>query len=161
MTRDVLQRPLDAAGNPIGNVGAPRQKGDVTFTDNVSVPSPAAAKGAPGTNLLAAPADHVHPNPAPMRVAASGRTTIAAGARVTLAKVKRAAGEMFPPGGFVYVTDDKEGLSWENEVTGADDIATYHERTSTMDEVRFRAFNGSKEARTIEWATVALTLPNP
>lgn len=159
MIRDVLQRPADASGNQIKNLGTPNDPGDATFTDNATPPVAAAAKAAPGVSRLAAAADHVHPDPAPTRVAASGVTTIAAGARVTLAKFKRAAGEVFPPGGYVFVRDDKEGVTWENEVTGADNIATYHERTAVKDELRFRGFNASAEARTIEWATVALTPP--
>lgn len=159
MIRDVLQRPTDAAGNQIKNLGPPSEAGDATFTDNVTPPIAAALKAAPGVSRLAAAADHAHPNPAPTRIGATGVTTIAAGARVTLARFKRAAGEVFPPGGFVFVKDDKDGVTWENEVTGADNIATYHERTATKDELRFRAFNGSGEARTIEWATIALLLP--
>lgn len=159
MIRDVLQHPVDAAGNPIKNLGVPREAGDATFTDNITPPSAAGTTGTPGTSRLAAAADHVHPDPTPMRVAAHGMTTIAAGARVTLAKFQRAAGELFPPGGFVFVRDDKDGATWENEVTGADEIGTYHERTGTTDELRFRGFNGGKNARTIEWAAVALSLP--
>ena len=156
MSRDVFQRPADAAGNQIKNLGPPTDAGDATFTDNATAPVAAAPRAAAGASRLAAPADHVHPDPVPARIAASGVTTIAAGARVTLAKFKRAAGELFPPGGYVYVREDKDGVTWENEVTGADNIATYHERTAVPNELRFRGFNASTEARTIEWATVAL-----
>jgi hypothetical protein len=156
---DVLQRPTDGAGNPIKNLGVPRDAGDATFTDNQTIPTPVAAKASPGSSRLAAPADHVHPAPAPMRIIAQGVTTLAAGARVTLAKFKRGQGEMFSPGGFAFVKDDKDGVTWESEVSGADNIGTYHERTGTRDELRFRAVNSSKDTRTIEWATVALSLP--
>jgi hypothetical protein len=159
MIRDVLQHAVDAANNPVKNLGRPIDPGDATFTDNVTPPSPTGPSPSPGASRLAAPADHVHGDPAPMRVAASGIATIAAGARVTLGKFTRTAGEMFPPGGFVFVKDDKDGVTWENEVTGADHIATYHERTGTRDELRFRGFNGSDKSRTIEWAAVALALP--
>jgi hypothetical protein len=159
MIRDVLQHALDAAGNQVKNLGAPTEAGDATFTDNATPPSLAAGNGSPGQSRLAAAADHVHPDPVPTRISAQGVTTIAGGARVTLAKFKRGSGEMFPPGGFVFVRDDKDGVTWENEVTGADDISTYHERTGTKDELRFRGFNGGNSARTIEWATVALSLP--
>jgi hypothetical protein len=159
MIRDVLQHAVDAAGNQLKNLGRPTEAGDATFTDNVTPPSLPAPSASPGASRLAAAADHVHPDPAPTRIVAHGTTTIAAGARVTLAQFKRAAGEAFPPGGFVFVKDDKDGVTWENEVTGADDIATYHERTGTRDELRFRGFNGGDKPRTIEWATVALSLP--
>jgi hypothetical protein len=160
MIRDVLQHAVDAAGNQVKNLGAPTEAGDATFTENVTSPAPIGATASPGASRLAAAADHVHADPAPMRIVARGVTTIAAGARVTLAKFKRGPGEVFPPGGFVFVKDDKDGVTWENEVTGADNISSYHERTGTRDELRFRGFNGSKDALTIEWATVALAPPS-
>lgn len=155
-SRDVLRRPLDADGHPVSALGAPAAPRDATFTDNTSVPKPAAGVGAPGASLLAAPADHVHPAPTPMRIVAKGTTTVAAGARVTLATFKRAPGELFTPGGFAFVKDDVAGVTWENEVDGATHIATYHERTANPNELAFRAMNGSGTARVIEWATVAL-----
>jgi hypothetical protein len=155
-TRDVLQRPLDAAGRVVGNLGTPVAPRDATFADRASAPKPSTRAGAPGTSLLAAPADHQHPAEAPMRTAASGSTVIGAKARVTLATFKRKPGEVFPPGGFAFVVDDKDGLTWENEVDGANHIALYHERTGVKDEVRFKAFNASDKPRTVEWATVAL-----
>jgi hypothetical protein len=158
MTRDVLQRPLDAGGNPIKNIGEPTQPGDATFTDNVLPPSPVGATASPGGSRLAAAADHVHADPAPMRIAASGRTTVAGAARVTLVTFIRAPGELFPPGGYVFASDDVDGLTWENVVSGADHIATCHERTGRPDELAFRAFNNDGAARTIDWATVALTV---
>lgn len=157
MAEDVLQRPLDAANNRVRRLGTPTAARDATFTDNASTPKPDAAVGAAGASLLAAPADHVHPSPAPMRIAARGTTTVAAGARVTLATFKRAAGELFTPGGFAFVKDDVAGVTWENEVDGANHLATYHERTATLNELAFRAMNASGTARTIEWATVALS----
>ena len=156
MTRDVQLRPLDASGFPLKNLGAPEARRDATFTDNEAVPAAVARVGRAGASLLAAPADHVHPNPAPMRIAASGRTTIAPGARVTLATVKRGENELFPPGGYVFVRDNVAGVTWENEVNGADHIATYHERTAQADELNYRAVNASGTARTIDWATVAV-----
>ena len=157
--RDLLKRPLDAAGFVLGNLGMPGTARDATFTDNVSAPKPIARVTAPGASLLAAPADHQHASSAPTRIVASGTTTIAGGARVTLATFKRAATEMFPPGGFVFVKDDVDGVTWENEVDGGTNIATYHERTSRADELRFRAMNASSTARSIEWATAALAIP--
>lgn len=159
MVRDVLQHAADAAGNQIKSLGAPSEKGDATFTDTQTAPAPIAGAGAPGRSLLAAPADHVHPDPAPMRVVASGTTTLAAGARVTLSTFRRGPGEMFPPGGFVFVRDDKDGITWENEVDGANHLGTYHERTGKVNELRFRAVNVTTSARTIEWATAGLTTP--
>ncbi|MDX2087856.1 MAG: hypothetical protein SFX73_08400 [Kofleriaceae bacterium] len=153
---DVLMRPLDAADLRVRRLGTPADARDATFTDNDSLPARIAAAGRPGASRLAAPADHVHASPAPMRIVATGRTTIGAGARVTLVTFKRAATEVFPPGGFVYVADDVNGATWENEVDGGNVIATYHERTATPDELRFRAHNASGAARTIEWAVVAL-----
>jgi hypothetical protein len=159
MIRDVLQHAVDAAGNQIKGLGPPTEAGDATFTDNVTPPSPPGQDASPGASRLAAPADHVHPDPTPTRIAARGVTTIAANARVTLARFKRSAGEIFPPGGYVFVKDDKDGATWENEVDGGTEISTYHERTATRDELRFRGFNGGDNARTIEWATVALMPP--
>jgi hypothetical protein len=156
--RDILRRPLNADGQPIANLGSPRERGGATHTDNQAVPLPAAGAGRPGQSLLAAPADHVHPST--LRVVASGITTLAPGARVTLAKVLRGPGELFPACGFVYVRDDKDGITWESEVTGANDVATYHERTKKQNEVLFRAVNASKKPRTIEWALVVLRLPD-
>lgn len=61
MARDVAQRDLDQAGHRISNIGAPTTAGDATRTDNTTVPLASSGAGAPGTSLLAAPADHVHP----------------------------------------------------------------------------------------------------
>ena len=61
MARDVAQRELDQAGFRITNLGDPQAPSDATRTDNQSVPRPNAGVGLPGTSLLAAPADHVHP----------------------------------------------------------------------------------------------------
>jgi hypothetical protein len=158
--RDVLQRGLDAAGNVVEHLGSPAKAGDATFTDNATKPRPVGAVASPGTSLLASPADHQHAQAAPTRIAAAGTTTIAAGARVTLATFKRAPTEMFPPGGFVFIKDDVDGVTWENEVDGGTVIATYHERTANAGELRFRVQNASGTARTIDWATVALALPS-
>jgi hypothetical protein len=156
MSRDVQERPLDANGHAVRNLGAPTAAKDATFTDNETVPSAIGRTASAGTSLLAAPADHAHDHPAPTRVAAAGKTVLAPGARVTLATIKREPQELFPPGGYVFVRDDVNGVTWENEVNGADHIATYHERTGTPNELRFRALNASDKARTVEWATVAL-----
>lgn len=157
--REVLLRPLDAAGLAVSNLGEPRAARDATYTDTTSLPAPVGRLAAPGSSLLAAPADHQHASEAPMRIVAFGKTTIAAGARVTLATFRRGPKELFPPGGFAYVRDDRDGITWENEVEGADHLATYHERTAVPGEVRFRAVNESNTARTLEWATVGLTVP--
>jgi len=61
MSKDVAQRELDQAGFRISNLGAPTAAGDATKTDNATVPHPSSGAGSPGTSLLAAPADHVHP----------------------------------------------------------------------------------------------------
>jgi hypothetical protein len=61
MAKDVAQRDLDNAGFRISNLGNPKETGDATKTDNQSTPKPNAATGSPGTSLLAAAADHVHP----------------------------------------------------------------------------------------------------
>ena len=61
MARDVAQRELDQAGFRIANLGDPQAPNDATRTDNQSVPRQSAGVGSPGTSLLAAPADHVHP----------------------------------------------------------------------------------------------------
>jgi hypothetical protein len=156
MTRDRQRRPLDANGFPVTNLGAPSAERDATYTDNESVPTSIGRTAAAGSSRLAAPADHSHDHPAPTRVAAFGTTVIAPGARITLATIKREPGELFPPGGFVFVRDDANGVTWENEVNGADHIATYHERTGVANELRYRALNASDKARTVEWATVAL-----
>jgi hypothetical protein len=63
MAKDVALRDLDQAGFRISNLGTPTAAGDATKTDNTAVPKAAAGAGAPGTSLLAAPADHVHPAP--------------------------------------------------------------------------------------------------
>ncbi len=64
MSRDVAQRDLDQANFRIANLGAPTTAGDATKTDNSTVPLASAGTGSPGTSLLAAPADHVHPSTA-------------------------------------------------------------------------------------------------
>lgn len=61
MAKDVAQRDLDQAGFRISNLGTPTTAGDATTTDNTTVPRPASGTGSPGTSLLAAAADHVHP----------------------------------------------------------------------------------------------------
>jgi hypothetical protein len=158
MSDDVLRRSLDANKRRVRNLGAPEQPGDATFTDNSTPPAPPGPEARAGTSLLAAPADHVHPGGLPLRIAARGITTVASGARVTLAVVKRQPGELFPSGGFVFIKDDAEGVSWENKVDGATDVTTYHERTKNPNEFTFRAKNASEHTHTIEWATVALAV---
>jgi hypothetical protein len=157
---DVLERPLDAAEKRIRRLGDPVAARDATFTDNSAVPSASAGTGSPGSSLLAAPADHVHPavsvTSLPMRVAAHSTTTLAAGARVTLATFPRTLHEVFISSGFVYVIDDVAGVTWESRVDGATNIGTYHERTKNTDELAFRVINVGSQTRTIEWATVAL-----
>lgn len=61
MARDIAQRDLDQGGFRILKVGDPQAPGDITKTDNTSVPLANALTGSPGQSLLAAPADHVHP----------------------------------------------------------------------------------------------------
>jgi hypothetical protein len=159
VSQDLLRRVLNASGRRVRNLGAPEEPRDATFTDNSTPPAPAAREARAGKSLLAAPADHIHPESTPFRIAAKGVTTIASGARVTLAVVKRLPGELFPSGGLVFVRDDADGVSWESKVDGATDITTYHERTKNRDEYRFRAKNASHYARTIEWASVGLAMP--
>jgi len=157
---DVLERPLDAAGKRIRSLGDPVAAKDATFTDNSAVPRANAGTGSPGTSLLAAPADHAHPASSgtslAMRIAAHSTTTLAPGARVTLATFPRTLHEVFIASGFVYVLDDVAGVTWESKVDGATNIGTYHERTVNKDELAFRAINVGSQTRTIEWATVAL-----
>jgi hypothetical protein len=157
---DVLERPLDAAGKRIRNLGDPTVAKDATFTDTATVPKADAGTGSPGTSLLAAPADHVHPASSgtslAMRIAAHSTTTLAPGARVTLATFPRTLHEVFATGGFVYMLDDVAGLTWESRVDGATNIGTYHERTANPNELAFRVVNVGSQTRTIEWATVAL-----
>jgi len=61
MSKDVAQRELDQAGFRISNLGTPTAAGDATKTDNTTVPLASSGAGSPGTSLLAAPVDHVHP----------------------------------------------------------------------------------------------------
>ena len=61
MSKDVAQRELDQANFKISNLGTPTAAGDATKTDNTTVPLANAGTGSPGTSLLAAPVDHVHP----------------------------------------------------------------------------------------------------
>ena len=61
MAKDVAQRELDQANLRISNLGTPTAAGDATKTDNTTVPLANAGTGSPGTSLLAAPVDHVHP----------------------------------------------------------------------------------------------------
>jgi hypothetical protein len=157
---DVLERDLDADGHRVRNLAEPTESGDATFTDNETTPKPNGGRGSPGKSRLAAPADHVHPTPesdTPFRLAASGlKTFIAGGATVTLATFKRNPGELFPAGGYLWVRDDVDGVTWEAKASDPKHIAAYHERTEKPDEVRFKAKNGSQKGRTIDWATVAL-----
>jgi hypothetical protein len=62
MARDVALRELDQAGFRIVNLGTPTAANDATKTDNTTIPRASTGTGAPGTSLLAAPADHVHPS---------------------------------------------------------------------------------------------------
>ena len=64
MSKDVAQRELDQANFKISNLGTPTAAGDATKTDNTTVPLANAGTGSPGTSLLAAPVDHVHPSAA-------------------------------------------------------------------------------------------------
>ena len=64
MSKDVAQRELDQANFKISNLGTPTAAGDATKTDNATVPLANAGTGSPGTSLLAAPVDHVHPSAA-------------------------------------------------------------------------------------------------
>jgi hypothetical protein len=61
MARDVAQRDLDLSGFRILRLGDPQEPGDMTKTDNATVPLAGALNGSAGQSLLAAPADHVHP----------------------------------------------------------------------------------------------------
>jgi hypothetical protein len=61
MARDIAQRDLDQAGHRISNLGDPQDPADATKVDTQTVPKPSAGSGSPGSSLLAAPADHVHP----------------------------------------------------------------------------------------------------
>jgi hypothetical protein len=60
MTEEVLKAPLDAANNRIISIGTPLVLGDATYVDLAFTPLSAGVAN-PGTSLLAAPADHVHP----------------------------------------------------------------------------------------------------
>ena len=64
MSKDVAQRELDQANFKISNLGTPTAAGDATKTDNTTVPLANAGTGSPGTSLLTAPVDHVHPSAA-------------------------------------------------------------------------------------------------
>lgn len=61
MIEEVLRRPLDADGNRVFGLPAPSAIGEPTYVDLVSAPQ-ANGTAAPGSSLLAAPADHVHPD---------------------------------------------------------------------------------------------------
>ena len=61
MSKDVAQRELDQANFKISNLGTPTAAGDATKTDNATVPLANSGSGSPGSSLLAAPVDHVHP----------------------------------------------------------------------------------------------------
>jgi hypothetical protein len=61
MSRDIAQREIDLAGFRILNIGAPQAANDATHVDAQAVPQPPSGTGSPGTSLLAAAADHVHP----------------------------------------------------------------------------------------------------
>jgi hypothetical protein len=160
---DVLARGLDARGQRIRNLSPPAEKRDATYTDNETKPQPLGKDASPGSSRLAAPADHVHPMAAfamPLRIAASGKKVyVAEGARVTLATFRRKECELFTPGGFLWVRDDVDGITWETEVTGPEHISAYHQRTGNPEELRFKAHNGSRKGRTIDWATLAVAPP--
>ena len=156
---DVLQRPLDATGHVVSNLGIPVAAKDATYTDVTSLPMAVAGEALPGTSLLAAPADHVHPSSTPMRIAVSGFGIIGPGARVTIATFARLPNELFMPGGFAFIRDDIDGMTWESEVEGGTNISTFHERTDKPNELRFRAHNASNRSLTFEYATVGLSFP--
>jgi hypothetical protein len=61
MARDIAQRDLDQSGFRILRIGDPQAPGDVTKTDNATVPQANGVTGIPGQSLFAAPSDHVHP----------------------------------------------------------------------------------------------------
>lgn len=155
MDRDVQQRPLDANGHGVHNLGRPQAANDATYTDNVTVPAPCAPVGLAGASLLAAAADHVHPSPVPLRVVASGTATIASGARATLAEVARSANEVFCPA-HVFLSDNEARASWGG-VGNLSQIVVYYEGAEHPNKVSIVAVNDAPTALTIEWAVVALT----
>src|SRR5947207_3101703 len=91
MARDVAQRDIDQSGFRIIDLGDPKDRGDATRTDNSTVPRHSAATGSPGTSLLAAPADHVHPAAAQVIVGSLqfddlGQQSVSAGAEEVVAE---------------------------------------------------------------------------
>ncbi len=58
---ETLRTSVDASGHRIVGLGAPAAPADATYVDPVSLPKPDGA-ASPGTSLLAAAADHVHPS---------------------------------------------------------------------------------------------------
>jgi hypothetical protein len=160
---DVLARPLNAAEKRVRRLGTPTEVGDATFTDNTSTPNADSGSGSPGTSLLAAAADHVHPassnsGSGPFRMVLWSTTTIAAGARITIATFSRNPNEVFAPGAFVWVRDSVPGVTWESGVNAAGHIATYYQRTANAAELALCGTNASSNARTIDWAAVAMAV---
>src|SRR6516165_5134188 len=105
MARDVAQRDLDQAGFRIANLGNPTQAGDATKTDNSSVPRSNAGTGSPGTSLLAAAADHVHP--------ASGQAVVGSVQLDDIGQQSVAAGVEEVVAEFVVDFDEVDALSME------------------------------------------------
>jgi hypothetical protein len=58
---ELLLKTLDANQKEVQNILPPTQAGSATTTDNATTPTSDTAAGAPGTSLLASPADHSHP----------------------------------------------------------------------------------------------------
>jgi hypothetical protein len=50
-------------------------------------------------------------------------------------------------------------VTWENDVTGVDYIATHMVRTGNQNEFLYRAVNATDTGRSIDWAVVALVYP--
>lgn len=93
---ETLRTSVDANGHRIIGLGAPAEPADATYVDPVSVPLPDGA-ASPGTSLLAAAADHVHPSAAGGEIvyskkAPSSNVTIPAGCSAYIARKLELAG---------------------------------------------------------------------
>src|SRR4051812_31980614 len=114
-SKELLLKVLDADGHEIENLGVPTAPGSATYTDNATGPTDVGTQ-APGTSLLAAPADHSHEGVHGVGVdggaVATGDLNIVSGAGVTVTRV-----------GQDITIAQAAGSS--NKVTGVHDGAAY------------------------------------
>lgn len=91
------------------------------------------------------------------RVVASGQTTVAGLATVTLATITRFAGERLAAN--IFVTDNVNGCNFAQGLSllGTDSVRIYFEKTNVANQVLVKASNAHlTQSRTIDWAVTGV-----